>query len=67
MTASKEALYALLRVAEQLGELREKVVFVGGIVRCFLITDPAVDIDGLERMGGDGFRPQLRIRHVGRR
>lgn len=32
----------ILAVAARLGELREKVVFVGGMVRGPLVTDPAV-------------------------
>ena len=37
-----EALDAIRRVARQLGELREQVVFIGGAVRGLLITDEAV-------------------------
>jgi len=33
-------LAALLRIAEQLGSLRDKVVFVGGATVALLITDP---------------------------
>ena len=32
---------ALLVVARRLGDLRERVVFVGGMIRPLLITDPA--------------------------
>jgi hypothetical protein len=42
MSASPEALRAIDIVARQLGELRDRVVFIGGVVRGLLITDPAV-------------------------
>ena len=35
--------FEILAVARQLGELRERVVFLGGMVRGILITDPAVE------------------------
>jgi len=31
----------LIRVAETLGELRERMVFIGGCATALLITDPA--------------------------
>jgi predicted nucleotidyltransferase len=43
VSASPEALHAIRTVARQLGELRERVVFVGGVVRGLLITDAAVE------------------------
>jgi hypothetical protein len=33
----------VVAIARQLGDLREKVVFVGGMARGMLVTDPAVD------------------------
>src|SRR5689334_16586217 len=35
--------YQLLTVARSLGPLNERVVFVGGMMRSLLITDPAFD------------------------
>ena len=43
MSASPEALQAIRTVAERLGDLRTQVVFVGGIVRGLLVTDPAIE------------------------
>ena len=42
MSASPEAIRAIDTVARQLGELRDRVVFIGGVVRGLLITDTAV-------------------------
>jgi hypothetical protein len=41
--ASPGQVAALLKVARGLGELREEVVFVGGIVGGLLVTDPGAD------------------------
>jgi hypothetical protein len=49
--ASPEQLAALLKVARGLGDLREEVVFVGGIVAGVLVTDP----------GSDDARPTLDV------
>ena len=43
MSASPEALRAIRAVAIALGDLRDQVVFVGGVVRGLLVTDPAVE------------------------
>ena len=43
MSASLEALHAIWTVAHRLGELREHVVFIGGVVRGLLVTDAAVE------------------------
>lgn len=43
MKASPGQIAAVLKVARGLGDLREEVVFVGGIVAGFLITDPGAD------------------------
>lgn len=40
MTATPVALAALRTVADRLGPIREEVVFVGGMVRSLLVTDP---------------------------
>jgi hypothetical protein len=42
VSASPEAIRAIDTVARQLGELRDRVVFIGGVVRGLLITDTAV-------------------------
>lgn len=43
MSASAEALRAIRTVAVALGDLLPEVVFVGGVVRGLLVTDPAVE------------------------
>jgi hypothetical protein len=42
MSVSPEAIRAIDTVARQLGELRDRVVFIGGVVRGLLITDTAI-------------------------
>jgi hypothetical protein len=58
MTANPVELAALRTVADRLGSLREEVVFVGGMVRSLLITDPGApparptdDIDVIAAIG----------------
>jgi hypothetical protein len=43
VSAGPAALHAIRTVAQRLGDLREHVVFVGGVVRGLLITDAAVE------------------------
>ena len=62
----------LLAVARALGELREEVVFVGGMIRPLLVTDPAAgaprptdDVDLIldaDRVGYYAFGKKLRAR-----
>lgn len=40
MTATPVELAALRTVADRLGPIREEVIFVGGMIRSLLITDP---------------------------
>lgn len=47
MSLSPDALRAIRAVAQNLGDLRDQVVFVGGVVRGLLITDPAVEGSGM--------------------
>jgi hypothetical protein len=56
MTATPVDLAALRTVADRLGPTREELVFVGGMVRSLLITDPGApparptdDIDVVRR------------------
>jgi hypothetical protein len=58
MTASVSELAALRAVANRLGPLREEVVFVGGMIRGLLISDPGAsgsrptdDIDVVAEVG----------------
>jgi len=74
VTASAAELAILRTVATRLGALREEVVFVGGMIRSLLLTDPAAaaarstdDIDVVAAIGSRNEYYELaeRIRRLG--
>jgi predicted nucleotidyltransferase len=74
MTATPVELAALRTVAERLGLIREEVVFVGGMIRSILITDPGApparptnDIDVVAAIGSQAqyYALAARLRALG--
>lgn len=74
MKATPEQVAALVKVARGIGDLKEKVVFVGGIVVGLLVTDsgaeearPTVDVDlVLEETSRAGYYEKIRQRLLSR-